>query len=126
MIFAVTRDITDQKRSSEQLLIRNSAVESSMSAIGLANAQGTMFYVNSAFLKLWGFKSFDEVIGKSMIDFSISAEKIEKVVAVMKSGNDFVGEDKSNRNDGTAFDFELRTNMVRSENGDPSARWCLL
>ena len=119
MIFAVIRDITDQKRDSEQLLIRNSAIESSISAIGLADMQGKIFYVNGAFLKLWGYDSSRDVLGKNISRFSISDERLLAAVRTMMTGKGFLGESKGNRRDGTSFDFEISASVVKSGLGEP-------
>ena len=70
MIFAVTRDITEQKKqgTASHKKLRNPIVRS---AIGLADMQGKMFYVNSSFVKLWGYDDFNEVIGRDIFEFSI-------------------------------------------------------
>ncbi len=119
MIFAVTRDITDQKKSREQLLIRNAAIQSSASAIGLADMKGKMFYVNSSFVKLWGYDDFNEVIGKDIFEFSIPAGKIRNAISIMKTGRSFVGEGKAKKKDGTPIDYHVTANIVISEDNEP-------
>ena len=119
MIFAVTRDVTEQKQNRDQLLMRNSAIQSSESAIGLADMQGKVFYVNSAFVKLWGYDDFNEVIGRDIFDFSIPTEKIQNAVSLMKSGKGFLGEGNARRKDGTPFVYQVTANIVMSENNEP-------
>ena len=111
--------ITERKRAEEQLLIKNSAIETSISAIGLADLTGRIFYVNGAFVKLWGYDNTGQVLGKSITEFSDSLEKVQHAVTLMQSGNGYSGEDKGNRKDGTTFDFQISANFVKSEHGEP-------
>jgi len=119
MVFAVTRDITNQKQSQEQLLVRNAAIESSMSAIGLADMDGKVFYINAAFLNLWAYDHIHDVIGKDISEFSMSAERLQGAIATMKAGKGFFGESKGVKKDGTTFDFQISANIVKSERGEP-------
>ena len=114
----VVEDITDRKRAEEQLLIKNSAIESSISAIGLADMNGRVFYVNEAFARLWGYDNAGELIGKNISTFSMSSEKLRDAVTSMMRGNGYRAESKGIRKDGTTFDFEISTNVVKSERGD--------
>lgn len=41
------------------------AVESSLSAIAIADTDGYLRYVNPAFVKIWGYEDAHEVLGKS-------------------------------------------------------------
>jgi PAS domain S-box-containing protein len=118
-LISVIRDITDRRRAEEQLLIKNSAIESSMSAIGLADMDGRVFYVNEAFVKLWGCNNADEVIGKNIREFSSSSDKFDRAISLMKKGKGFLGESKGIKRNGMPFDFQISANVVKSERGGP-------
>jgi CheY-like chemotaxis protein len=59
----------ERKKIQEDLWIKERVIESSINAIAITNLQGKLTYVNKAFLKLWGYESTDEVVGKDIADF---------------------------------------------------------
>ncbi|HUI28696.1 MAG TPA: PAS domain S-box protein [Candidatus Acidoferrales bacterium] len=118
-LVSVIREITDRKRAEEQLLIKNSAIESSISAIGLADLSGKIFYVNEEFVKLWGCNNEGEIIGKDISEFSHSLQKMRQAVDFMKAGKGYLDESEGVRKNGERFDFQISANTVKSENGDP-------
>lgn len=63
-IFGVVRDITERKKSSDQLQKISTAIEQTADSIMITDQNGIIEYVNSAFLKITGY-SREEVIGKT-------------------------------------------------------------
>jgi two-component system cell cycle sensor histidine kinase/response regulator CckA len=119
ILISVIREITDRKRAEEQLLIKDFAIESSISAIGLADMNGKVFYVNDAFVKLWGYSNADELLGRDISEFSQSPGRITDAIAVMKSGKGYLSESKGMRRNNTIFDFQISANIVKSKEGNP-------
>lgn len=119
LIHGVTRDITERRRTEEQLLVKGSALESSISAIGLADMEGKIIYVNAAYVKLWGYDRKEEILGKSISEFALSAEWVREAVETMNAGREYVGEGTSRKKDGTEFAIMLSTNLVNSPEGRP-------
>jgi PAS domain S-box-containing protein len=69
---AILRDITERKKAEQQLLIASFGVQSAISAIGFADLEGKITFVNSAFLRLWGYDRPDEVIGGHISEFAMA------------------------------------------------------
>lgn len=115
----VVEDITERKLAEEQLLVKNAAIESSISPIGLADMDGRVFYVNAAFLRLWGYNTVEEVIGKRIEEFGNSPERIRMAENSMLDGAGYFGDAEATRRDGTRFDYQISANIVRSPNGKP-------
>ena len=113
------RDITEQKTAEEQLRIKDSAVTSSINAIVLADQDGTLTYVNPAFLQLWQYNDYADVIGKSLLDFWRSKERAAEIVGALRRGDAWVGELIAKKKDGSQFVVQLSANMVTNNAGQP-------
>ena len=73
----VNQDITERKKTEEQLLVANFAMQSSISAICLADLEGRITYVNDSFLSLWGYDEAEEVIGRHISEFAMPGTEEE-------------------------------------------------
>jgi len=69
-IAAVIRDITLQKEQERELLMRSSALGSLEEALMLVNLRSLITYVNQSFLLLWGYRHEDDILGKTLEQFS--------------------------------------------------------
>ena len=113
------KDISERKKYEEQLIIKDYAIESSLSAIGLAEMDGKVSYVNEAFLKFWKYNDAAEVIGKHISEFSSSSDMMERVMPYLKQGKGYSGEGKGIRKDGSMFNMFVSVNIVRNKDGRP-------
>ncbi len=112
-------DITEYMRAEGELIFRNMAMEASLSAIAIANMRGQLTYVNPAFLRLWGYTVIEEVLQRSATEFwSQPAEAAQVVIATTAVGQ-WVGELQGRRKDGSEFEVELSTAIVRDDTGQP-------
>ena len=114
---SVGQDITERNKTDENLLIRDKAIATSIDAIVFADPKGILTYVNQAFLKMWGYASAEEVLGKPAIDFWQFEEKAEMVIKALKDQGGWEGELTGKRKDGTLFDFQLSSSLVKDANG---------
>jgi len=115
----VATDITVRKLLEVQLQIKNFAIDASPTALGLADFNGTIFYVNDAFIKLWGYDNKTEVMGKPISEFSSSAESSERHIALIKLGQTISVETECIRKDGTEFTSLLSAGIITSAEGNP-------
>jgi len=113
------QDITERKHAEEELRIKNSALESSINAFAIADLEGNLIYVNNAFLKLWGYSSSREVLGKPTLAFWQLQEKALAVIEMLKERGSWVGELTAKRKNGRIFDVQLSANLVFNENEEP-------
>ena len=112
-VIAVARDITERKQAEEQLRIRDKAIESSISAMAIAEPGGNLIYVNPAFLKMWGYDDFKEVIGKPAAQFWQFEDMATEVVDVLHAKGKWTGEMSAKRKDGTEFDVQIMASIVK-------------
>ena len=110
-------DITDRKKAENQLIIKDFAVESSVSAIGLADLEGKLFYANKAYMDMWGFDDPGEMIGTSVTDYEVDRENIKKVMAALQAGKGFIGEMQATKRDGSVFEIQMSAYIVKSSDG---------
>lgn len=52
-----------------ELLLRNSALDNSISPIAFIDLDWNLTYANTAFLELWEYNTEKEVVGKSVTEF---------------------------------------------------------
>jgi PAS domain S-box-containing protein len=116
-------DITERKRVEEQLQIKDFALRSSINAIGLADMNGNIIFVNDSYIKLWGYKNEQEVIGTNISNFfstdQSAVELHHKIMSSLHSGVGYFGEGKAVKRDGTPFHVQISVNLVFSPEGKP-------
>jgi len=116
--YCVFQDITERKRAEEALLMKNYAVASSINGIGITDLKGTMIYVNEAAVKIWGYKSNEEIIGRSLPEFWEGDGIYKTIEALEKKGFRF-GEDMGKRKDGSPFPVQFSASIVKDNEGNP-------
>ncbi len=87
----VVRDVSERKRVEEALRIKDSAIASSNNGIALADLNGSLTYVNAAFLKMWGYTERWEVIGRPSIDFWQDPTWAAAVFDVLRADGHWIG-----------------------------------
>jgi len=112
-------DISDRKQAEEQLQIRDKAIESSISAIAIAEPGGNLVYVNPAFLQMWGYDGIKDVVGKPAVQFWQFEDLAEEVVEILRAKGKWTGELSARRKDGTEFDVQIMASTVKRETGKP-------
>lgn len=115
----MVQDITERMEAEEALLIKDSAMASSISAIALANLEGRLSYVNEAFLIMWGYDREDEVIGHPAVSFWDSEEQAGRVVQALMNKGNWIGELPGKKRDGTLFDVLVSASLVKSGDSPP-------
>ena len=63
-VSGIMHDVTVQIRRERERIIMESAIASSINAIGIADLDGNVTYVNDAFLRMWGYENHAEVLGR--------------------------------------------------------------
>jgi PAS domain S-box-containing protein len=114
---ATIRDISDRRKTEQELLTRNYAINSSLNAIAIAGLDGVLVFVNPAFLRMWGLESDDDAIGKSSVDFWREKKQAREVVGAVKDSGSFFGEMQGLRKDGSAFDAQVSASVIISALG---------
>ncbi len=107
------------KQAEQDLKIMEKAVNSSFNGIVFSDLDGNITYVNAAFLRMWGYDSFGDVVGKPAVDFWQTRDEAANVLKVLSEKENWVGELVARKKDGSLFDTELSANLIRNFEGNP-------
>jgi PAS domain S-box-containing protein len=103
LVLGIARDITERKQAEAELLVKNDVFEASITANSTSDNEGILTYVNSAFIKIFGYENKEEAVGKPISDFlKFEYEAMNIITALNKTGV-WEGEYTALRKDGTTF-----------------------
>lgn len=114
-------DITERRQAEQKLRIKDFAFESSQSADSIGNNEGFITHANSSFIRIFGYESADEVIGKSVLDFLVDKEGAIQILESITRIGKWVGEYDALRKDGTIFTALAFANAVYDAAGNQVA-----
>ncbi|MGC9435506.1 MAG: PAS domain-containing sensor histidine kinase [Methanomicrobiales archaeon] len=113
-------DISEKKKTERELRIKEAAIASSLDAIGLADLDFTIFYVNDAMLEIWGVEHRDEVIGIHIPDMVPSEREMTRdILEALRTTGRWQGEVSFHRRDGARLTVVMSTTRVRDREGTP-------
>lgn len=120
--FGISRDITEQKRSEDQLFLLANALKSINECVSITDMNDKVIFLNEAFLRTYGFDADD--LKEESISQIRSANNPAKIVdeilpATLHGG--WHGELWNRRKDGSEFMVSLSTSVVRNNSGEPIA-----
>ena len=110
-------DITERKRAEESLRLKNFVFDDSIAANSISDINGILTEVNAAFLRIWGYQSRDEVIGKSIAIFIKSDADAKKVLIALTKYGEWEGDYSGLRKDGSTFIAHGLATLVKDEKG---------
>ena len=119
LVLGIARDITERKNSERKLRTMESAIAKSINAIALADLKGNLTFVNSSFLKMWGYEKDKEVLGQSIVKFWLKSEDAEKIAKNLFDKGSLVGELVGRRKDGSIFNVQLLASIITDKSGRP-------
>ena len=122
-VFISLADITQFKRTEEQLRIKEKAINSAINGIAISDLNGKLTYVNPSFLQIWGYSNEKEVLGKKTVSFWQAEKSASEVISAVKIKGKWIGELIGKRKDGSLFNVQLSANIVNDEDGVP---YCML
>ena len=95
------------------------AINSTVSGIIIANPEGRIVYVNPAFLRMFKYKSKEEVYIKHASDLFASqkVQKFSDVEAIIDNVKGETEEFKVRRKDGTEFPVKVTSSVVTDKDG---------
>jgi two-component system sensor kinase FixL len=115
-------DITERKKAERELLIKENAMASSIDGMAIADLQGKVTYVNRVFVKMWGYGSDKEIVGKSIAEMTQKGQsqgKADEIVKALGTKGGWAGEIAATRKDGSRFYAILSASLVKDEAGKP-------
>lgn len=115
----IIRDITEKRKSEEQLKMLSISINQSSSAVIITDVNGNIDYVNDTFTKLTGY-SKEEVIGENprfLKSGYTAKETYKELWEKILAGENWEGEFLNKRKDGTLYWEYARISPVKNENG---------
>ncbi|MBE0635142.1 PAS domain S-box protein [Candidatus Bipolaricaulota bacterium] len=111
-------DITLRRQSEEELRLKNTVFESSVAANSTADIDGIITHVNASFLRLWGYASKGEVIGRPLSDFIAHADEAGVIVTALNEIGEWAGDFLARRRDDSSFISNGHATVLRNEAGE--------
>lgn len=108
----IASDITERKLLEEQLKLKDYALDNSPTAIGIADLDGIIDYVNHAYVNLFGYDDRSEIIGKHISEFAPSYNIPGEVLNKLKNGEIYTGNVNPKRKNGTTFDCIISASPI--------------
>jgi PAS domain S-box-containing protein/putative nucleotidyltransferase with HDIG domain len=112
-------DITEKVTTEQQMIVKDSALTSSINAIALADLHGKLTYVNPSFLNLWGYKNNSEILGKYGSELWQNSPDINKTRKSLLSKGIWKGEMSARRQDGSIFIAQVSAQIIKGPDGKP-------
>jgi len=107
---------TALESQSQELLVKNHAINTSINGIMLADLSGKVTWVNASFLSLCSYATPQEVIGSHIGKFW-AGEDARRVLEVLPRTGGWRGELVALRKDESTFSVELSASLIRNEEG---------
>jgi PAS domain S-box-containing protein len=115
----IARDISDLKKTEQDLKVKENAIGSSINAIAMIDPDGKITYVNRSFLRLWAYDRPEQVMGRSAVEFWQGESAAQNVLERLLAEGSWVGELTGRRRDGSEFTAQISASLVVGENGTP-------
>ena len=107
----------EQERVQRELRVKESAMDSSINGIAMADMEGNITYINRSFLDMWSYDGVEEVLGRPVLEFWKKGEEAKAVLKAVRSGVSWTGGLVAKRRDGSLFDVHLSASVVADEYG---------
>ncbi len=119
LFISMLQDITEKKKTDEELKWRAMLVDAASDAILLRKYGGKLVYANEAALKLYGYAR-DEMLEKDIRDLLAPGREYTYDVAMkqLREKGDFMADTEHVRKDGSRLQVEVRATLVRLESGE--------
>ena len=117
------RDITERKQAEKEVRKMTRAVETTPTAVMLADLDGRIEYANPGLLETGGFADANEVLGQSVFDFTNEEGKDklnEEIIPALNSLGKWRGEFPVKVKSGLFYIAEMICALVKDEYGEPS------
>ena len=113
------KEVHGQRKVEKDSKIFKTAVESSINAIGITDLEGKLIYVNDSCVKMWGYNSKDEILGRFLPEFW-EGDGILKTIKELREKGVASGEDVGKRKNGSLFFVQFMASIFKDEVGNPS------
>jgi PAS domain S-box-containing protein len=115
---SIFRDITKHKTTEESLRLKNLVFDEAITANSIAGLDGVITEANAMLLRLWGYTSKAEVVGKPIPHFLHDPKEATAIVTALDQSGQWEGSYTARRKDGSTFTAYGMATVVRAENGE--------
>jgi len=105
----------ERKQIEKALWIKDRVIESSVNSIAITDLQGKLTYANSSFLKLWEYKSVDEIVGRPVEEFWHKTDETLWITETVFNSGSWIGKVRGRKKDGTESDLQLSAFIVKEK-----------
>ncbi|KGK99422.1 hypothetical protein LI82_02465 [Methanococcoides methylutens] len=108
----------------KELTLKNQAIESTINAIALTDIEGEILYINSSFLKMFGFDNKNDFLSRNATNFwnnQTEATEIVKIIKCIQETGYWSGELTAKRRDGSKLITLFSANFIRNKSKKPVA-----
>ncbi|NLT40262.1 MAG: HD domain-containing protein [Clostridiales bacterium] len=118
-IAKVAGRIIERIQLDQELLVKNLAFDTSISANSICNTEGEVIEVNKEAAQLWGYEDQKEIIGKHISIFFGDPDVSVTVLDTLKVQGRWKGKFSARRKDGSSFVAYALAGKITDGNGDP-------
>ncbi len=104
-------------QAEELLHVKDQAIDASVNGVAIGDFTGRLTYVNAAFLKMWGYPSVEECLGRTVFEFFADGDQVTFVLDELRRLRSSVGEATAVRKNGSRFPVEFATTAVADAGG---------
>ncbi|MBN1860438.1 MAG: PAS domain S-box protein [Candidatus Thermoplasmatota archaeon] len=115
----ILSDSFKRKYTEGALRRKDNAIASSVNAIAFMNLEGNLTYANESFLRMWGYATPDEIIGKPMVQFWKMKDQFNEVMDALNTNGNWIGNLTGIRKDKSVFQVQLSANLIKGDGNNP-------
>ncbi|MBP1928788.1 PAS domain S-box-containing protein [Methanolinea mesophila] len=110
-------DITAKKEAEREMMIKDTAIESSITGIAIVSADRKIIYANQSFLSIFGFSSHDEVQGTSwdgfVAGYDVQQPVLDQLKETLQKEGRWIGEFRTRKVDGDLLYLLVSVSLVQ-------------
>ena len=106
-----------RKRVEVALRLKNLVFDASIAANSVADISGIITEANDSFLRVWGYKGMNEVIGKPLTLFIDDPVEAMTILTVLNNTGEWEGDYTARKKDGSTFIAHGLATVVKDETG---------
>ena len=109
---------TALEKQRQELFIKNFAIHTYINGIMLTDLDGKITYLNPAFMKMWGYDNFDEVLETDNSKF-LGVQDFSELLHSLSESEGWQNEFNTVRTDGSTFDVVITASLIQDEKLQP-------